>query len=214
MVLAMAFIDIAPNERSKRMLDKKEFEKRASVIKDAFPQMYQVIYDDIWRLIDVGLKEACNTIKVPDAFESDKKFIVLDNEDALNSDALFQFMLANFQSRYFKAFAKKIIDYTEGKKQIPEHVLEDFDKFYSLYPKKVKRAPTMKKFMTLKPTTTLFNKIIEGLLKQKYLWNKAGTEKQYIPAPDVWLNQHRWEDEELNSVSLDDLHSSMSKVFK
>jgi len=169
---------------------------------------------ELWECVDAELRMAYNTIKTPTAFLEDKKTICIDTSDVKTSEDLFQFMLANFPSGYFKRFSKKICDYTEKGKIIPEQIIAEFDKFYALYPKKNQRHKTLLKYKALKPSTTLFNKIIEGLLKQKFLWERDGTEKQFMPNPDTWLNNRRWEDGDLDSVTLDDLNSSMERLFE
>jgi len=33
------------------------------------------------------------------------------------------------------------------------------------------------------------------LKRALHFWDKENTEKKYIPAPDVWLNKEKWNDE-------------------
>ena len=70
-----------------------------------------------------------------------------------------------------------------------------FAEFWKAYPKKVGKAGCQKAWMKLKPTTELFDKIMETLTKQKASeqWQREGG--RFIPNPLTWLNQGRWDDE-------------------
>lgn len=69
---------------------------------------------------------------------------------------------------------------------------EDFQKFWSAYPKKVGKQATAKAF---KKVDVPLDVLMTALDQQKQLaqWKKDGG--QYIPNPTTWLNQRRWEDE-------------------
>lgn len=78
-----------------------------------------------------------------------------------------------------------------------------FDNFYSLYPKKINRKDAGLKYaIALKKWATI--EIIEkGLKRSLYFWNSENTEKKFIPAPDVWLNKEKWNDEIKSEVPQD-----------
>lgn len=79
-----------------------------------------------------------------------------------------------------------------------------FDSFYSLYPKKINRKDAgMKYAVALKKGATI-QTIHEGLKKSISLWDTEKTEKKYIPAPDVWLNKEKWNDESEAKVETTD----------
>lgn len=68
----------------------------------------------------------------------------------------------------------------------------DFEKFWSAYPKKVGKKSARKAFDRAKmPVETLLTAIERQ--KCSAQWSKDNG--QYIPRPDTWLNQGRWEDE-------------------
>lgn len=69
---------------------------------------------------------------------------------------------------------------------------EDFQKFWSAYPKKVGKQTAKKAFQKVDVPLDV---LLEALDQQKRLaqWKKDGG--QYIPNPATWLNQRRWEDE-------------------
>lgn len=72
---------------------------------------------------------------------------------------------------------------------------KQFEDFYKQYPRKVKKQDVKKWFNKNKPSKELFNKIIDSLneFKKSKDWTKDNG--QYIPHPTTWLNQKRWEDE-------------------
>ena len=69
---------------------------------------------------------------------------------------------------------------------------DDFERFWTAYPRKVGKAAAEKAFGKVQaPIETL----LAAIEKQKHSaqWNKESG--QYIPNPSTWLNQGRWEDE-------------------
>lgn len=88
-------------------------------------------------------------------------------------------------------------DRTEPHQPAGEPPLQErrFAEFWKAYPKKVGKAGCQKAWMKLKPTTELFDKIMETLTKQKASeqWQREGG--RFIPNPLTWLNQGRWDDE-------------------
>ena len=72
---------------------------------------------------------------------------------------------------------------------------ELFDRFWSVYPRKVSKVSALKAFEKLKVDEELLNTMISAIEKQKKSdqWVRDGG--QYIPHPSTWLNQRRWEDE-------------------
>lgn len=73
----------------------------------------------------------------------------------------------------------------------------DFDLFWSSYPKKVGKKAAQKAFSHVKvPVETL----LTAIERQKCSAQWSRDNGQYIPNPATWLNQGRWEDE-LNTIS-------------
>ena len=72
---------------------------------------------------------------------------------------------------------------------------ELFDRFWSVYPRKVGKENARKAFAKVNPDETLLNTMIEAVTKQSKCdqWIRDGG--QYIPHPATWINGHRWEDE-------------------
>lgn len=75
--------------------------------------------------------------------------------------------------------------------------LDDFEKFWHAYPRKVAKANAQKAFEKLNPGPELLNVMLEMLEQQKRwdAWRQDGG--RFIPHPATWLNGRRWEDEEV-----------------
>lgn len=71
---------------------------------------------------------------------------------------------------------------------------EEFDRFWSAYPRKVDKAKAKDKW---KQACKKLNpeELISEAQRWAGIWEKAGTEQQFIPHPTTWLNGERWNDE-------------------
>lgn len=71
--------------------------------------------------------------------------------------------------------------------------IDQFEKFWKEYPRKIGKKKSKEKFLKLKPDNILFRKIMESLElhKKTIQWQDI----QYIPHAITWLNQERWNDE-------------------
>lgn len=76
-----------------------------------------------------------------------------------------------------------------------------FDLFWKAYPKKVGKDAARKAFEKRKPTYELLNKMLGAVATQAASdqWRKDGG--QYIPNPATWLNQGRFDDEQMKVVT-------------
>lgn len=74
---------------------------------------------------------------------------------------------------------------------------ERFERFWKAYPKKVAKDKALKAFEKIKPNDETVNQMIDAieLFKQTKQWKENNG--QFIPYPATWLNQKRWEDEDL-----------------
>ena len=82
------------------------------------------------------------------------------------------------------------------RKEINKHICsQDFEKFYSVYPKKKKRAEAEKAFSKINPDEGLLKIIISAVERSKQSEDWIKENGQYIPYPSSWLNGRRWEDE-------------------
>lgn len=73
-------------------------------------------------------------------------------------------------------------------------MIEQFNKFWGEYPRKVAKGNARKAFQKALKLAT-FEEIMQGLENSKMFWSQNETEKQYIPHGASWLNGERWEDE-------------------
>jgi len=72
--------------------------------------------------------------------------------------------------------------------------LEDFDKFWIVYPRKAGKGGARKAFAKALSKTTA-DILISAVEKQKYQEQWTKDDGTYIPHPATWLNQECWEDE-------------------
>lgn len=84
----------------------------------------------------------------------------------------------------------------EGGKDEPKWE-EQFEKFYKAYPKKVKKQVVKKWFEKNKPSNELFSSMMNSLEQFRGSVDWLKDNGQYIPYPSTWLNQKRWEDENI-----------------
>ncbi len=82
----------------------------------------------------------------------------------------------------------------ETKEKEKEIIKKQFEDFWSIYPKKVKKQKAKEWFEKNKPTEELFVIMLTAL--KEFVNSKEWKENngQFIPHPTTWLNQKRWED--------------------
>ena len=80
-----------------------------------------------------------------------------------------------------------------GKDRLDNTMVEKFEKFWELYPRKVSKKTALKSWSKINPQ--YFETII-GALKE-YIKSDQWTKDngQFIPHPSTWLNQERWNDD-------------------
>ena len=75
--------------------------------------------------------------------------------------------------------------------------MEDFDKFWKEYPKKVAKGDARKAWLqtqNIRPDLDTLLKAVSAA-KRTDQWRQDGG--KYIPYPATWLRQERWEDQEV-----------------
>lgn len=77
----------------------------------------------------------------------------------------------------------------------------DFERFWSVYPKKVAKGNAIKAWKKLKIDSNLLDLILKAISQQKTseAWTKD--KGQFIPYPATWLNDRRWEDEVSSGIA-------------
>jgi len=94
---------------------------------------------------------------------------------------------------------------------------EDFEKFWNAYPKKVSKEQARRSFYKVKPNIEVIIPVLE-----KFKACQQWQDKQYIPNPDTWVRNQRWEDEiiveqvksESNPIQTTDKKNPMWKQIK
>ena len=78
-----------------------------------------------------------------------------------------------------------------GKVRIGNNNTVCFEKFWSLYPKKISKKKTMEIWNKIKPDKNLLEVILKAIevAKKTDQWKRG-----YIPHPTTYLNQERWND--------------------
>lgn len=78
-----------------------------------------------------------------------------------------------------------------------QHLVQWFEEFWKLYPRKEGKQNAMKAFEKMCNSEDTYNAIMDGLQKRVKLdWSRRPPEeKKFIPHPSSWLNQSRWLDE-------------------
>lgn len=79
-----------------------------------------------------------------------------------------------------------------------------FNEFWKAYPRKVNKNGAKKSFMRISKLEQLFPTIMEKLEMFKKTKNWQDNNGQYIPYPQTWINQKRWEDEMENPNNIFD----------
>ncbi len=77
---------------------------------------------------------------------------------------------------------------------------KQFEEFYDKYPKKVKKQNVKKWFEKNKPSGELFSSMMNSLEQFRGCEDWLKDNGQYIPYPSTWLNQRRWEDEDIKTI--------------
>jgi hypothetical protein len=88
--------------------------------------------------------------------------------------------------------------------------MDDFDKFWALYPRKSAKGDARKAWTqtsSLRPSIETILNALHAARASKQ-WTKD--EGEFIPYPATWLRQERWDDE--YEVDLSKLNSSIGKV--
>lgn len=72
-----------------------------------------------------------------------------------------------------------------------------FDEFWKEYPKKISKQTALRSWRRLKPSKELVTIIVVDVMRRanSEAWSKEG--RKFCPHPTTYLNQRRWEDEEV-----------------
>ena len=96
----------------------------------------------------------------------------------------------------------KEVNRKERSKKNPEKQIKQdftFDSVYDIYPIKKSKQASMKAFSRI-PKKTIQD-FIQGLKAHIKHWEEEGVDRQFIPHLSTFINQRRWEDEIVSSIS-------------
>ena len=87
-------------------------------------------------------------------------------------------------------------------KKIEEEEEKKFNIFWKAYPNKQGKAVAKKVWMGMEVTEESFEVIMSALTQQKQWSRWTRSNGQFIPMPATWLRGERWNDESLESTSV------------
>ena len=127
-------------------------------------------------------------------------------ESSASSNALVRKTIGQLKANGGKALIESQYNHnvvTAEEKRIEEKRTEkkdlaDFDKFYSKYPRKVKKERAIKSWLKLKPDINVVLKALEYQLSN----DKRFRSVEYIPHPSTWLNDKEWENETIQNKTI------------
>lgn len=80
------------------------------------------------------------------------------------------------------------------KEKEEDNIDQNFERFWSVYPRKVVKKKAKELWIKIKPDSNLTEKMIRAVENQsRTIWK--GKDESYIPHATTWLNGQRWEDE-------------------
>jgi hypothetical protein len=83
----------------------------------------------------------------------------------------------------------------KNKSKKEDIIADEFDKFWSAYPKKIAKEPARKAWHKLNPSPELITEILTAIEKQQCSDQWTKDRGKFIPHPATWLHQKRWADE-------------------
>jgi hypothetical protein len=121
-------------------------------------------------------KHSASTVQAPDKHQASTAFSGTSPSDSLIPDSLIQKPLAQLAER-------------------STDLAQEFERFWSAYPRRVGKRAAAKVFAKLRPDEELLGVMLAALERQgnSDQWRRDGG--QYIPHAATWLNGRRWEDE-------------------
>lgn len=70
-----------------------------------------------------------------------------------------------------------------------------FEKFYSLYPRRINKAQALKAYTKAIKLGATDEQLVNGAIEYQQWCDRNGTAREYICHPATWLNQSRWEND-------------------
>lgn len=181
-----------------RMTGKKEDDLKILIAKSfILPFETGILVIKHWRLNNYIQKDRYKET----VYKKEKSLLSVDESNVYNLDTecIHRIDKNRLDKTSIDIYGQNEID--PGETEIENSWKEQFEKFYKLYPKKVKKQEVKKWFEKNKPSNELFSSIMNSLeqFRASKDWQKDGG--QFIPYPSTWLNQKRWEDESIDQSS-------------
>lgn len=107
------------------------------------------------------------------------------------------------RDKYEQQNSKKKWSWPPWKSTKPKMTQEQFEQFWTAYPVKQWRKKVMEKFLKLDPS--LFESIMSWITKHSK-WKKW--KEWFVPMPETFINQERWNDEITEFISHDTAHDN------
>ena len=148
-----------------------------------------------------------NNRKKKETYEKDMLNICNSYEEHMENENINK----NINININKNRVNRVIGEEEKETEILDKWEMQFNEFYGLYPRKVKKQDVKKWFQKNKPSNELFSSMMHSLeqFRASKDWQKDGG--QFIPYPSTWLNQKRWEDEDIEKRKL---MSALQRAFE
>lgn len=80
----------------------------------------------------------------------------------------------------------------QKEKETSKEKENNFEEFWKKYPRKIGKQKAKLQYAKIQEQ---HEQVMEGLEKYLQYWQKKKTEMDFIPHPNTWLNQQRWQDE-------------------
>lgn len=107
-----------------------------------------------------------------------------------------------------KATPSGVLAETVQPKKAANKYTEDFEAFWKSYPRNAGSKAKCAQYYATAVKKVPVDQILEAVVAQTAAWKKNGTETQFIPWPQTWLNQERWD------APIEDLSGSTSVQTK
>lgn len=118
-------------------------------------------------------------------------FSTLENPQQINKDLINKEILINKERERRAPKGKNVSDFLSGEQTVVQE--QAFEKFWEEYPRRVNKTTTRLAWRSLPVDEELYNKIFEAVAK--YRQTNQWQDINYVPYPENFLMDERWEDE-------------------
>jgi hypothetical protein len=90
--------------------------------------------------------------------------------------------------------------------------MDDFDRVWQAYPRKVAKGAARKAFLRLAPSSALVDRMLEAIAWQRQTPQWVSNGGVFIPHLSTWLNQERYDDEPFAAPSLSEQSARLLRL--